>query len=357
MGVHRIATRLRSGRPTELEGILELFEEHVYAGVIGRDGRGHRTRGRRGAGAVPRRPDAGRRRAGRVLDAQVHGDDRDAYQRFRVRLRRGEDARGHLPPARGRRRHPRDVGSGPRDRSRRDGTVLVTGIISDVTSRREVADASWRSPAIASTGCSTSSASTSTSPSPTRTASSRSCSRGPAPTGCSAAPSRTPRWRTGRPPSTPTTAPRTTRSTPRWRPVEDADVEYRLRGADGITRWVHDRAVAHPNAGRDVRGERHRVRRHRAPAHARRARPGARRAVAGRRGDGRAPLHAPDRSRRRPPRGLPRPEPRGARGRGAARRRRRRRSASSARAPRGPTLARRRSTRPAPASRSTSSTG
>src|SRR5262249_1796972 len=28
---------------------------------------------------------------------------------------------------------------------------------------------------------------------------------------------------------------------------QSAGVEYRLCGADGITRWVHDRAVAHPN--------------------------------------------------------------------------------------------------------------
>jgi diguanylate cyclase (GGDEF)-like protein/PAS domain S-box-containing protein len=57
---------------------------------------------------------------------------------------------------------------------------------------------------------------------------------------------------------------------------ESADVEYRLRGADGITRWVHDRAVAHkkPDGSAEVSGivsdvtERRRMRAELAQAHA-----------------------------------------------------------------------------------------
>ena len=57
---------------------------------------------------------------------------------------------------------------------------------------------------------------------------------------------------------------------------ESADVEYRLRGADGITRWVHDRAVAHkkPDGSAEISGivsdvtERRRMRAELAQTHA-----------------------------------------------------------------------------------------
>ena len=45
---------------------------------------------------------------------------------------------------------------------------------------------------------------------------------------------------------------------------EDAEVMYRLIGADGVTRWVHDRARVPPAPGRHVRGERDRLGRDRA---------------------------------------------------------------------------------------------
>ncbi len=57
---------------------------------------------------------------------------------------------------------------------------------------------------------------------------------------------------------------------------ESADVEYRLRGADGIARWVHDRAVAHrkPDGSAEISGivsdvtERRRMRAELAQTHA-----------------------------------------------------------------------------------------
>ena len=50
-------------------------------------------------------------------------------------------------------------------------------------------------------------------------------------------------WRTGRRRSTRTTCPRSTPSRRRWRRGPRRRRRYRLRGYDGVTRWVHDRAV------------------------------------------------------------------------------------------------------------------
>ena len=91
-----------------------------------------------------------------------------------------------------------------------------------------------------------------------------------------------------------------------------------------------------PAARRHDRDQRHRLRRHGAAAHARRARPGACGAVARGRGDGRPPLHAPGRPARRLRRGLPRPQPGRARGRIAARRSRGRAGLGVAPAPARP---------------------
>src|SRR5262249_19312253 len=94
MGVHRIAGRLLAGhaaQQSELEGILGRFDEHVFAGVIGPGGPDieHASGNALARFLGGRMPDG----ANAIVfwTAHVHGDDRDAYERYRVRLRRGED--------------------------------------------------------------------------------------------------------------------------------------------------------------------------------------------------------------------------------------------------------------------------
>ena len=127
--------------------------------------------------------------------------------------------------------------------------------------------------------------------------------------------------RTGTPRSTPTTARPTTRSTARSSAGEGADVEYRLIGADGVTRWVHDRARTRrrPDGTIEISGivsdvtERRRMRAELAEAHAALSR------VVEAMDDHLYTLRVA--ARRRLHRRLPRPAPRGAGRRPRARRR------------------------------------
>ena len=117
---------------------------------------------------------------------------------------------------------------------------------------------------------------------------------------------------------------------------EDADVEYRLNGADGITRWVHDRAAARrlPDGTIEISGivsdvsERRRMRAELADAHAALSR-----VVEA---DGRSSLHAAARGRRRLQQHLPRPTSRLTGRRSAPGRHRGRPCMGVARAPRRP---------------------
>ena len=121
----------------DLAEILDLFEEHVYAGAITPDGRyiGHRSGPKLArflGGPVP---------VGRwdgFWESRVHPDDQADYERFNQRLHLGEDAEitYRLIGLDGVTRLMWD-----RARPRRDpdGTVRVAGIISDVTSRNDSA--------------------------------------------------------------------------------------------------------------------------------------------------------------------------------------------------------------------------
>ena len=121
----------------DLAEILDLFEEHVYAGAITPDGRyiGHRSGPKLArflGGPVP---------VGRwdgFWESRVHPDDQAEYERFNQRLHLGEDAEitYRLIGLDGVTRLMWD-----RARPRRDpdGTVRVAGIISDVTSRNDSA--------------------------------------------------------------------------------------------------------------------------------------------------------------------------------------------------------------------------
>jgi diguanylate cyclase (GGDEF)-like protein len=136
-GMHR-----QAGGPwdaAEVEGVLGRFEEHVYAGEIPRGG----------ADIEHASGDALRRFLGGPLPAgaepsafwtaHVHADDRDAYLRFRDRLRRGEDGEVtfRLIGVDG---VTRVMWDRARASAKADGSVLVTGILTEVTSRREVAE-------------------------------------------------------------------------------------------------------------------------------------------------------------------------------------------------------------------------
>jgi diguanylate cyclase (GGDEF)-like protein len=119
----------------DLAEILDLFEEHVYAGVLDADGRYVSQRSgpqleRFLGGPVP----AGRWEG--FWETRVHPDDVAEYERFNRSLCVGEDAEAtyRLLGLDGITRLLRD-----RARPRRDaaGVVRVAGIISDVTSRNE----------------------------------------------------------------------------------------------------------------------------------------------------------------------------------------------------------------------------
>ena len=137
--IRRVLGR-RGARPhavPDLAGILDLFEELVYAGEVTPAGNYvHHS-----AGPTVERflggSETHRRRAlGRCGSARVHADDRDEYDRFNLRLLRGEDAEVTY------RLHGLDgvtriLWDRARPRRRPDGSVLVRGIISDVTRREE----------------------------------------------------------------------------------------------------------------------------------------------------------------------------------------------------------------------------
>jgi diguanylate cyclase (GGDEF)-like protein len=121
----------------DLAEILDLFEEHVYAGAITPDGRyvGHRSGPKLArflGGPVPAGWWEG------FWESRIHPDDQAEYERFNQRLHVGEDAEitYRLIGLDGVTRLLWDRGRPRRDP---DGAVRVAGIISDVTSRNEAA--------------------------------------------------------------------------------------------------------------------------------------------------------------------------------------------------------------------------
>jgi diguanylate cyclase (GGDEF)-like protein len=117
--------------------ILDLFEEHVYAGAITSDGRYLSQR----SGPKLARFLGGTLPAGRTegfWSSRVHPDDQDDYDRFNLRLQAGEDAEVTYRLL-GLDGVTRLLWDRARPRRDPDGTVRVAGIISDVTSRNEAA--------------------------------------------------------------------------------------------------------------------------------------------------------------------------------------------------------------------------
>ena len=324
----------------DLAEILDLFEEHVYAGAITPDGRYVSQRSGPKLARFLGGPRARRARGG------VLGVARPPGRPGRVRPlqpatagRRGR--RGHLPPDRARRRHAAPVGPGPSP-SRRRMAPCVSPASSRTSPRATRRPRGSPRRASASRGCSTSSVRTSTSCSPSRTGASRSSSRVPEPTACSAAPCRIPSMENWEDAVHPEDRVVYDAYNATVAAGEDAEAEYRLVGADGITRWVHDRARCRrrPDGAVEASGivsdvtERRHMRAELAQAHA--ALSQAVEAMD-------AHLYTlrvePDGS---PRGGLSRAQPRGARRRRAARGRGGRSPLRVARAPRGPASSRRR---------------
>jgi diguanylate cyclase (GGDEF)-like protein len=134
---HALARRRRE--EPALDGILDLFEELAYAGEVTREGQYvHHSSGptfeRFLGGRLPADSDPGP-----LWESLLHADDREEYDRFNQRLLSGEDAEVTYR-LRGLDGVTRILWDRARPRRRADGSVLVRGIISDVT-RRQEADA------------------------------------------------------------------------------------------------------------------------------------------------------------------------------------------------------------------------
>jgi len=143
----RLAARLRAltgrlrGRPDQLgdgdlAGILDLFEELMYAGEITPDGHyvhhsGSPTLERFLGGIGPADVESGE-----FWESRIHPEDLADYDAFNQRLLRGEDAEVTYRLV-GLDDVARILWDRARPRRRSDGSMLVHGIVSDITRRRE----------------------------------------------------------------------------------------------------------------------------------------------------------------------------------------------------------------------------
>jgi diguanylate cyclase (GGDEF)-like protein len=134
----RVASRL-GFVDAEISGILDLFEEHVYSGEVMADGHFIASSSAPiGAPFIGDVPPEGVG-PGEYWESRIHPDDWGIYTQFNQDLLRGEDAEAkyRLLGVDG---VTRVIQDRARPLRRADGSVLIRGIISDVT-RREEADA------------------------------------------------------------------------------------------------------------------------------------------------------------------------------------------------------------------------
>jgi hypothetical protein len=123
----------------QISGILDLFEEQVYAGEVTPAGHyidhssGPPAWERFIGGELP--VDVA---PGEFWESRIHPDDWDAYARFNGDLLRGEDGdvEYRLVGVDG---VTRVIHDRARPQRRADGSVLIRGLISDVTRREEAA--------------------------------------------------------------------------------------------------------------------------------------------------------------------------------------------------------------------------
>ncbi|HEY5144989.1 MAG TPA: diguanylate cyclase [Solirubrobacteraceae bacterium] len=244
-GVRALVERLRRRQPrladADLPGILDLFEELMYAGEITPDGHyvhhsGGPTLERFLGGQGPDDVEGGR-----FWESRIHPEDAPSYDAFNQRLLSGADAEVTYRLI-GLDGVTRILWDRARPRRRSDGTMLVHGIVSDITRRRE-ADARLEEVrerfthlldvtgehvylALAHPGGRI-----------------EELFQGPGADrllgGAEPDPEMT-NWEAALHPDDRAAYDAFNAALAEGR---EADVEYRLRGADGVTRWVHDRAA------------------------------------------------------------------------------------------------------------------
>jgi diguanylate cyclase (GGDEF)-like protein/PAS domain S-box-containing protein len=257
-----------------LADILDLFEEQVYAGEITPDGhyvnhtsgpRLERMIGGRGPKDVA---------AGELWESRIHPDDWSEYARFNADLLSGRDAEVTYR-MRGLDGVTRTLWDRARPRRGADGKLLVDGIVSDVTSRREaearLAEVSDRFGTLLDVigehvylalvlpdgGL-------------------KELFQGPGADRLLGGAEPDPEMENWDAAVHPDDRPAVEEFNRTLAAGRDAEVEYRLRGADGITRWVHDRAATRrrPDGRIEISGivsdvtERRRIRAELAEAHA-----------------------------------------------------------------------------------------
>jgi diguanylate cyclase (GGDEF)-like protein len=236
----RLASRLGFA-DAQISGILDLFEEQVYAGEV--TAAGHYIDHSSGlpawerfiGGALP--SDVA---PGEFWESRIHPDDWAAYTRFNGDLLRGEDAEVEYRLL-GLDGATRVIHDRARPQRRADGSVLIRGIISDVTRRDEadarLAEASDRfgrlldvvgehvylAQTLPGGGI-------------------RELFQGPGADRLLGGAEPDPEMENWEAALHPDDRPAYDEFNRALAAGEDADAEYRLNGADGITRWVHDRA-------------------------------------------------------------------------------------------------------------------
>jgi diguanylate cyclase (GGDEF)-like protein len=258
----------------ETSGILDLFEEQVYAGEVTPDG--HYVDGSPSpvgtiflGGAVPDGV-----APGEYWESRIHRGDWEAYSQFNRRLLRGEDAEVKYRVL-GVDGITRVIQDRARPLRRADGSVLVRGILSDVTRREEamarLAEANDRfeglldvvgehvylAHALPDGGI-------------------QELFQGPGADRLLGGAEPDPAMENWDAALHPADRPAYDAFNAALAAGEDADVEYRLIGNDGVTRWVHDRAAARrrPDGTIEISGivsdvsERRRMRAELAEAHA-----------------------------------------------------------------------------------------
>ena len=133
----RLSSRM-AWREARLAHILDLFEEHVYAGEITPDGRYVHHASASTLEALIGAPLPDGALAGELWESCIQPEDWSSYEAFNRRLLRGEDAEAtyRLLGMDGVTRVLRDRA---RPRRKADGGMLVDGIVSDITASTEAA--------------------------------------------------------------------------------------------------------------------------------------------------------------------------------------------------------------------------
>ena len=224
----------------QLARILDLFEEHVYAGEITPDGRyvAHASAPRSSRCSAARARAASR--PAEFWESRILAEDWAAVRGVQPAPARGRGRRGHLPPGRAGRRSRASCATAPGRAAR--PTAGCSSTASSPTSRRATRPPpGWPRPATGSRACSTWSARTSTWRSPPRTDGLQELFQGPGGDRLLGGAEPDPEmvnWEAAVHPDDRAAYDAFNLALSRG---EDGEVVYRLVGADGITRWVHDR--------------------------------------------------------------------------------------------------------------------